>query len=238
MSTEPSLQNTGSLLNPTSTIVNGTPLTPATTMFVVPEAPIITMDRPIVNDQSITLNHFGSLGHSWGYNDQSIPMASNPFSYGMSNFTSQFSNAIPAASPNARIGLGGTTTPYTPFVFGGSQIPQTTPNMKGSLSFNLEFNPLTFGWNNQPGEQAYAQVPSYTPTSLVSIPTNTFGMKNPPLSSRFTPRGGQFHTLGNPQPGSNLIGGNFYNPLRNITTGMMPNKPFMNQPGGGSYNPR
>jgi hypothetical protein len=76
MSIEPSLQNTGS------------PSTPATTMVVVPEAPIITMARPIVNAQYIASNPFGFVGHSPSYNIQSIPMASSPFSYGMSNFTS------------------------------------------------------------------------------------------------------------------------------------------------------
>jgi hypothetical protein len=89
-------------------------------------------------------------------------MASSPFSYGMSNFTSQFSNSIPAVGPNASIGLGGTTPPYTPFSFGGSQIPQTTPNMGGIPSFNPGSNPLASGWSNQPGGQASAQVPSYT----------------------------------------------------------------------------
>jgi hypothetical protein len=44
MSTEPSLQNTGIPSTPTPTIVNDTPSTPSTTMVVVPEAPIITMD--------------------------------------------------------------------------------------------------------------------------------------------------------------------------------------------------
>jgi hypothetical protein len=68
MSTEPSLQNTASPSTPTPTIVNGTPLTPATTMVVVPGTPIITMARPIVNAQSLASNPFGSLGHSSSYN--------------------------------------------------------------------------------------------------------------------------------------------------------------------------
>jgi hypothetical protein len=165
-------------------------------------------------------------------------MASSPFSYGMLNFTSQFSNAIPTTGPNASIGLGGTTPPYNPFSFGGSQISQMTPNMGDIPAFNLGSNPLASGWSNQPGRQASAQVPSYTPTSSVSIPTNMFGMTNPPLSSGLTPRGGQFHALRNPQDGSNPIRGNFYNPHKNIPTGMVPNPPFMNHPGGGSYNPR
>jgi hypothetical protein len=57
------------------------------------------------------------------------------------------------------------------------------------------------------------------------------------------------YTLGNPQPGSNPVGGNFttplgsnptggnfHNPYQNIPAGMMPNPPFMNHPGGGPYN--
>jgi hypothetical protein len=236
MSTEPSLQNTGKPSNPTPMIVNGTPLTPTTSIVVVPEASIITMDCPIVNVEDTTSNPFGYLGHSPGYNVQSIPTVSSPFSYGMPNFTSHFSNSIPAADPNASIGLGGSTHPYTPFSFGGSQITQMTPNMGGIHAFNPRTNPPTSGWNNQPGEQASSQVLSYNPTSLVHILTNTFGMMNLDLSSRFPPRGGQFHSFGNPQPRSNPVGGNFYNPQQNIPTGMMPNPPFMNQPRGGSYN--
>ena len=106
-------------------------------MVVVSEAPIITMARPIVNAQYLASNPFGSLGHSPGYNVKSIPMASIPFSYGMPNFTSQFSNAIPVAIPNASIGIGGTTPPYTPFSFGGSQIPQMTPIWEACLLLTL-----------------------------------------------------------------------------------------------------
>jgi hypothetical protein len=164
----------------------------------VSKEPIITVVFPIVNAQSLASNPFRSLGHSPGYNVQSIPMASSPFSYGMSNFTSHFSISILVVVPNSSIGLGGTKPTYTPFSFGGSQIPQTTPNMGGIPSFNPESNPLAFGWRNQPGGQSSSQVPSYTITSLVSILTNMFGMTNPPLSSRFTPGGGQFHTLGKP----------------------------------------
>jgi hypothetical protein len=181
-----------------------------------------------VNAQSTTSNPFGSLGHSLGYNVQSIPMASSPFSYGMSNSTLQFSNAILVVGPHDSIGIGETTPPYTPFSFGGSQIPQMTLNMGSIPDFNPRSNPLASGWNNQPDRQASAQVPSYTPTSLVLIPTNTFGMMNPPLSSRFTPEGGLFHALGNPQPESNPDGGNFYNTQQNIPTRMIPNQPFMN----------
>jgi hypothetical protein len=145
-------------------------------------------------------------------------------------------NSILATGPNDSIGLGGITPHYTLFLFCGSQIPQMNPNMGGVPSFNLGSNPPASGWSNQPGGQASAQVSSYNPTSSVKILTNTFGMMNPPISSKFQHRGGQFHTLGNPQLGSNLAGEKFFNPQLNIPAGMMPNQPYMNHPGGGPYN--
>jgi hypothetical protein len=66
--------------------------------------------------------------------------------------------------------------------------------------------------------------------------TNTFGMTNPPLSSRFTPKGGQFHSLGNPKSGATPTGGNVYNTHHIIPIGMVPNQPLMNQFGAGPYN--
>jgi hypothetical protein len=236
MSTEPGLQNTRSPSTPIPTRVNGTPSTLATSMVVVPEAPIITMAWPIVNSQATTSIPFWSLGNSLGDNFQSIPMASSPFSYGMPNFTSQFSNSIPNVGPNSSIGIEGNTPPYTHFSFGGSQVPQTTPNMGDIPVFNPGSNPPAFGWRNQPGGKSLAQIPSYNHTSSVQILTNTFGVMNPPLSFRFPLGRGQFYALGNPQPKSNLVGGNFYNPQQNIPTGMMPNQLFMNQPRGGPYN--
>jgi hypothetical protein len=75
-------------------------------------------------------------------------MASSPFPYGMPNFTSQFSNSIRAAGPNARIGHGGKTPPYTPLSFGVSQIPQMTPTIGHIPSFKPKSNPLASGWRN------------------------------------------------------------------------------------------
>jgi hypothetical protein len=198
-------------------------------------------------------NPFGSLRHSPSYNVQSILMASSPFSYGMLNFTSQFSTSIPVVGLNTSIGLRSTTPPHTPFSFGGTHVPQTTPAVGGFPPFNPGSNhvPNASGWSNQPGRQAIAYGMSFTPTSYVPIPANTFGMTNPHVSTGFTSGGGHFHTLGNPQLGATSAGGRFYNPQpratparrsfcnphQNISTGMVPNKPLMNQFGGGSYNP-
>jgi hypothetical protein len=64
MSTESSQKYIGSPSTPIPTIVNGTPSTPSTTMVIVSEVPIINPVHPIVNTQSIAMNHFGSLCHS------------------------------------------------------------------------------------------------------------------------------------------------------------------------------
>jgi hypothetical protein len=206
------------------------------------------MSQHVVNALSLASNPFWGFGHSLSYNVQTIPMASSPFYYGMPNFTSQFSTVFPASCHNASLGLGGTTPPYTPSLFGGSHIPQVNPNV-GSVPFlNPGSNPSMVGWNNPAG----GQVPPYIPIPSVSILTNTFSMMNPLQSSRFTLGGGHSYTLGTPQHGSNLVGGslnksqlgsnptegNFHNPYQNILAEMMPNPYFMNQLGGGSYNSR
>jgi hypothetical protein len=128
--------------------------------------------------------------------------------------------------------------PHTPFSFGASHVPQTNPTVRGLPPINPGSNPgpNAYGWSDQPRGQVVAYGPSFIPTSSVLIPTNTFGMKNPPLSSGFTPGGVQFHTLGNPQPRATLARGSFYNPHHNIPTRMVPNQPLMNHFRGGSYN--
>jgi hypothetical protein len=145
MSIEFSLQNTGSYSTPIPTIVNGTPLTPTTTTVAVLEAYNSTMARSVVNASCLASNPFGGFVHSPSYNVQSIPMDSSPFSYGMPNFTSQFSTTILAVGPNTSLGLGGTTSPYTPFPFGGSHIPQTNPNIGSVPTLNPRSNPFTVG---------------------------------------------------------------------------------------------
>jgi hypothetical protein len=147
------------------TIVNGTPLTPSTTMVVVSEVPIITHVQPIVNTQPIAMNPFGSLFH---YNIQSIPTTSSPFSYGMPNFTSQFSSSIPTSNLNTSIGLGGMAPPHIPFLFGISNIPQMAPMVGGLPPFHPRSNPglNTPGWSGQPGRQVVSYGPSFTPTSF------------------------------------------------------------------------
>ena len=68
MSTESSLQNTGSSSTPNPTIIHGTPSTSAATTVIVPEAYTSTMARPVVNASSLASNPFGDFVHSWSYN--------------------------------------------------------------------------------------------------------------------------------------------------------------------------
>jgi hypothetical protein len=147
----------------------------------VEEIPIITPLRHVVNTQPIVTNPFGSLFSSFGYNTQSILLASIPFSYGISNFTSQFSSSIPASNSNPSIGLGGMAPLHIPLSFGGVHIPQKNPTVGSLPPFHPRSNPSlnAHGWSNQPGEQAIDYVPSFTSTSSTLILTNTFGMTNP-----------------------------------------------------------
>jgi hypothetical protein len=125
--------------------------------------------------------------------------------------------------------------PHISLSFGGAHIPQMTPMTRSQPPFppgyNLSLNAP--GWSNQPGEQVVAYVLSFTPSSSTLILTNTFGMMNPPLSSKFPPGGSQFHTMCNPQLGATPAGGNIYNPHYKIHIGMVPTQPLMNQFLGG-----
>jgi hypothetical protein len=86
------------------------------------------MDRPIVNSHATASNPFGSLVHSSSYiyvillNICNISVhffTISPLSFRAEN---NLDHSIPATDPNASIGIGGSTPPYTPFSFGGSQI--------------------------------------------------------------------------------------------------------------------
>jgi hypothetical protein len=164
-------------------------------VVVVPTVPIITLIQPVVATQPIVMNPFGSIFCTPGYNIQSIPTKSIPFSYGMPNFTLQFSFSISASNPNTSIGLGGMAPLHILASFVGSHIPQMNPMVGILPPFHPRSNPSL-------------NVPSFTLTSSTPIPTNMFGMTNPPLSSIFTLRGVQFHNLGNPQPRATPAGGN------------------------------
>jgi hypothetical protein len=146
----------------------------------------------MVSTQPIMTNPFGSIFGTPRYNTYSIPIIPIPFSYGMSNMTSQLSSSIPFMNTNPSIVLQGMAPPHIPLSFGGTHIPQKNPMARIQPPFHPSFNPSlnSPGWSNQSSGQVVAYVLSSTPTSSTLILTNTFGMTNPPLSSEFTPGGG------------------------------------------------
>jgi hypothetical protein len=239
MSIELSQKDIGSPSTPIPIVVSGTPFMPSTTMIVALEVPIITPIQPGVANKPIDMNPFWSIFGTLRYNTQSIPSVSNPFSFGMSNMTSHIFYSILVNNANPSIRLGGMSPLHIPLLFGGTHIPQRIHMVGIQPPFHPGSNPSLNAprWSNQSSVKVDAYVPSFTPTSSTPIPTNTFGMTNPPLSSGFPLGGGQFHTLGNPQPGATLAGGNIYNLHYKIPTGMVPNQPLMNMFVGGFYNP-
>jgi hypothetical protein len=103
MSTKSISNDIMSPLTPIPTIVNGVPSTPSTMMVVVPKVPVISPIQLVVSTRTIVMNYFGSLFGTLGYNSQSIPSVSNPFSFGMPNMTSQLSPSIQATNANPSI---------------------------------------------------------------------------------------------------------------------------------------
>jgi hypothetical protein len=194
----------------------------------------------MVATQPIVTNPFGSLFGTLGYNAQSIPLVSNPFSFGMPNMTLQLSSSIHANNTNPSIGPRGMAPLHIPLLFGVAHIPQMTPTTRIQPPFPPGSNPSlnARGWSNRPGKQDTSYIPSFPPSSSTTILTNMFGMMKPPLSSEFPPRGSLFHTMGNPQHGAPLAGGNVYNPQYTIPTGMVPTQTLMTQFGGGYYHTR
>jgi hypothetical protein len=96
-------------------------------------------------------------------------------------------------------------------------------------------NPVASGWSNQLGGQDSSQVPSYTPPPQCDSNQHAWHDKSTFILWIHTQRRSVSH-LGKPPTQSHSDWGNFYNPHQNIPTGMMPNQPLMNHPGGGSYN--
>jgi len=181
-------------------------------------------------------NHFIFPGSSSDHNIQSIPEASNPFSFGMPDMNSHWSSSVSMANVNHSFGSGGTPPPYVPFVFGGGHIPQPIPMVRGwnipSSKPNPSFNAP--GWSAQMGGQFTSYIPFVIPSSSTSIPTNNFIMANITLTSSVSSGGAQFYSMGNPQHKVPSSGGNIYNSYhvafssKAASIGMVPLQPFMN----------
>jgi hypothetical protein len=122
------------------------------------------------------------FGISMTNNDpQSIPSASNPFSFGILDMASQLSSSVSMANVNPSFGYGIKTPSFIHLSFGGGHIPQANIIVGGwnlpSSRPNPRFNALE--QSAQMGGQFTSYIPSFIPSSSMWILTNTFNMENP-----------------------------------------------------------
>jgi hypothetical protein len=94
----------------------------------------------MVSTRTIQMNPFRYLFGMPGYNSQSRPYVSNPFSFGMPNMMSQISSSIPTTNANPSFGPGGMAPLHIPLSFGGVHIPQMTPTVGGQPPFSFVSN--------------------------------------------------------------------------------------------------
>jgi hypothetical protein len=85
----------------------------------------------MVSAQSMGMNSFVFLSGTLNHSPQSMPRASNPFSFGMPDMTSHLSSSVSSSYVNPSFMFGGTMPPYSPFLFGGGHIPQSNHMVEG-----------------------------------------------------------------------------------------------------------
>ena len=107
--------------------------------------------------------------------------------------------------------------PYTPFLFGGSHIPQPTLTVGGWNIPTYGSNPrFTFlGEISQMGSHSTYYIPSIYPSSAMLVPKNAFPMADLCLSYGVSSGGSYFYSMGNPPHGVPSSGGNIYPHMSN-----------------------
>jgi hypothetical protein len=160
---------------------------------------------------------------------------------------SHLSSFVSSSHVNPSFGSGGMTPPYTPFSFGGGNIPQPTPMVGGwnhpSSRPNLSY---TFpGSIAQIGRLSTSYISFVYPYSTMHVPKNAFLMENLPLTFGVSSRGSHFYSMRNPFHGVPSSTRNIYphtsNPYHDSFSSqesssvMIPLQPFMKHLGGGYY---
>jgi hypothetical protein len=127
--------------------------------------------------------------HSYGA--QLMPLASSPFSFGMSNMTLHMPSSILTSNVNASFGSRGTSPPYNDFLFGGGHIPQSFPMIEGwNLPSSTPNHSYNFqGWNGPMSSVSTSYISFVYPLSTMHVPTNDFIIENPPPTSGVTSGG-------------------------------------------------
>jgi hypothetical protein len=151
------------------------------------------------------------------YDTQSMPWVSNNFSLGMPNMPSPFPSSPLSAYMNPSFGSGGTMTPLSTYSFDMSHVPQPTLIVGGWNIPSYRSNPshVFSGASAQMGGYSTYYTPSMYPSSTMPVPTNTFPMVGPHMSSVISYRGNHFYGMGYPLHGTPSHGGNIYPHLTN-----------------------
>jgi hypothetical protein len=122
MSIESDMNVSGSSLTPISFVISGVPLNTLSSMVWMLEATSSNVTQPMVSAQPVGINPFLFPSGISNHSTQSIPLATNPFSFGISDMTAHLSSSISSSYVNPSFGSKG-MMPHSPFSFGGGHIP-------------------------------------------------------------------------------------------------------------------
>jgi hypothetical protein len=162
--------------------------------------PSVSATQPKVFSHSMGMNPFLFPSGRPNHDTEPIAWASNIFSHGMSDMSLHFPSSVSSPYVNLSFGSGGMMPPYSPFLFGGSHIPQPNFRVGGWNLPSYGSNPsFTFpGESAQMGGHSIYYMSSIYPSSAMPVPTNSFPMVNLRLSFGVSSGGSQFYSMGNP----------------------------------------
>ena len=128
------------------------------------------------------------------YDTQLMLWVSNHFSLGMPNMPSPFPSSPWTTYMNPSFGSGGTMAPLYTYSFDRIHVPQPTLTVGGWNLPSYRSNPshAFLGSISQMGGYSTYYTPSVHPSSSMPVPTNTFPMASPHISSSISYRGNQF----------------------------------------------
>jgi hypothetical protein len=86
--------------------------------------PSVSATQPLVFSHSMGNNPFVFSSGISNHDTQLIPWASNHFFHGMPDVSLHLPSSVSLPYVNPSFGSGGMMTPFSPFSFGGSHIPQ------------------------------------------------------------------------------------------------------------------
>jgi hypothetical protein len=102
---------------------------------------LVGATQPMVLAQSMGMNPFVFLSGMLNHDTQPIPWASNHFSLGIPDMSSHLPPSVSSSYMNPSFQFGGMMPPFSPFLFGGVDIPQPTPMVGCWNPHSFEPNP-------------------------------------------------------------------------------------------------